>query len=161
MKNLNILFTIACLLFSTLMNAQQIEHEGKEYQIKGDIILLDGVDVTNSFTKQQQTTIQNKLKNKLALDKKIKNAEKAQKKAVSKQKKAEKKQKQAEKNLKKREKIQNNYEISKKKYKQSLKKYEKLKDKGKLSLEDEAKWLNKIEKLKESIKKNEKRLNRL
>lgn len=161
MKNLNILFTIACLLFTSLLSAQQIEFKGKKYQVKGDIILLDGVDVTNSFTTAQQITLQNKLKNKIILEKKIKKAEKAEKKAVSKQKKAEKKQKHAEKDLNKRVKIQKNYEISKKKYKQSQKKYKKLKNRGKLSLEDESKWLNKIEKSKERMNKNEKRLKRL
>jgi len=160
MKNVKLFIAIVCLFMVTILNAQQIEHEGKEYRVKGEKIFLNGVEVTADLSADEQLVIKNKLKKKIALDKKIKSAEKAQKQAENKQKKAEKKQKQAEKELKKREKIQKNYKNAQQKYSAAQNKYEKLKNRGKLSPVDETKWLKKLESLKESLDKNEKRLRR-
>ena len=160
MKNVKLFIAIVCLFMVTILNAQQIEHEGKEYRVKGEKIILNGVEVTADLSADEQLVIKNKLKKKIALDKKIKSAEKAQKQAENKQKKAEKKQKQAEKELKKREKIQKNYKNAQQKYSAAQNKYEKLKNRGKLSPVDETKWLKKLESLKESLDKNEKRLRR-
>ena len=160
MKNVTRFIAIVCLFMITILNAQLIEHDGKEYRVKGEMIFLNGVEVTADLSADEQFVIKNKLKNKIATDKKIKSAEKAQNKAENKQKKAVKKQKQAEKDLKKREKIQKNYENAQKKYSDAQKKYEKLKKRGKLSLVDEAKWLKKLENLKENFDKSEKRLKR-
>ena len=160
MKNVKLFIAIVCLFMVTILNAQQIEYEGKEYRVKGEKIFLNGVEVTADLSADEQLVIKNKLKKKIALDKKIKSAEKAQKQAENKQKKAEKKQKQAEKELKKREKIQKNYKNAQQKYSAAQNKYEKLKNRGKLSPVDETKWLKKLESLKESLDKNEKRLRR-
>ena len=160
MKNVKIFIAIVSLFMVTLLSAQQIEHEGKEYRVMGEKIFLNGVEVTADLSADEQLVIKNKLKSKIATDKKIKSAEKAQKRAENKQKKAEKKQKQAEKDLKKREKIQQNYKNAQQKYSDAQNKYEKLKNRDKLSPVDEAKWLKKLETLKESLDKNEKRLKR-
>ncbi len=159
-KTVKLLITMFLLFVLVAVNAQKIEHDGKEYHVKGDKIFLKNINVTVNLTPQQQATIKNKLKNKLAREERITTAEKATKKAEKKQKKAEKKHKKAEKDLKKRKKAESNLSKSQKKYKNDLKKYEKLKRKGKLSSEDEEKWLKKLEKLEEKIKKNEKRLKR-
>ncbi len=160
MKNVNLFIAIVCLFMVTILNAQQIEHNGKEYRVKGEKIFLNGVEVTADLSADEQLVIKNKLKNKIATEKKIKSAEKAQNKAENKQKKAEKKQKQAEKELKKREKTQKNYENAQQRYSDAQNKYEKLKNRGKLSPVDEAKWLKKLENLKENLDKNEKRMKR-
>ena len=160
MKNAKLFISIVCLFMMTILNAQQIEHEGKEYSVKGEKIFLNGVEITADLSADEQLVIKNKLKNKIATDKKIKSAEKAQNKAENKQKKAEKKQKQAEKELKKREKTQKNYENAQQRYSDAQNKYEKLKNRGKLSPVDEAKWLKKLENLKENLDKNEKRMKR-
>ena len=160
MKNVKLFIAIICLFMVTILNAQQIEHEGKEYRVKGEKIFLNGVEVTADLSVDEQLVIKNKLKKKIALDKKIKSAEKAQKQAENKQKKAEKKLKQAEKELKKREKIQKNYKNAQQKYSDAQNKYEKLKNRGKLSPVDETKWLKKLENLKENLDKNEKKLRR-
>ena len=160
MKNVKLFIAIVCLFMVTILNAQQIEHNGKEYRVKGEKIFLNGVEVTADLSADEQLVIKNKLKNKIATDKKIKSAQKAQNKAENKQKKAEKKQKQAEKELKKREKTQKNYENAQQRYSDAQNKYEKLKNRGKLSPVDEAKWLKKLENLKENLDKNEKRMKR-
>ncbi len=154
MKNLKCLFFTFCLFITVLMNAQKIEHEGKEYHVKGEKIFFNKLDITANLTTQQLADIKNKLKNKLDREERISIAEKARKKA-------EKKQKQAEKELKKKKKAESNLSKSQKKYKNDLKKYEKMKRKGKLSSEDEEKWLKKLEKLQEKIEKNTKKLKRL
>lgn len=160
MKTLKLFITMFLLFIFVAVSAQKIEHEGKEYLVKGDKIFLNDIDVTTNLTTQQQATIKNKLKNRLVREERISTAEKATKKAEKKQKKAEKKQKKAEKDLKKKKKAESSLSKSQKKYKNDLKKYEKLKRKGKLSSEDEEKWLKKLEKLQEKIKKNKKRLKR-
>jgi len=160
MKNVKIFIAMVCLFMVTFVYAQQIEHEGKEYRVKGEKIFLNGEEVTADLLADEQLIIKNKLKNKIATEKKVKSAEKAQNKAENKQKKAEKKQKQAEKDLKKREKIQKNYENAQQKYSDAQNKYEKLKNRGKLSPVDEVKCLKKLENLKENLDKNEKRLKR-
>jgi hypothetical protein len=160
MKNVKLFIAIVCLFMVALVNAQQIEHEGKEYRVKGEKIFLNDVDVTADLSADEQLVIKNKLKNKIATEKRLKSAEKAQKQAENKQKKAEKKQKQAEKALKRSEKAQKNYENAMEKYSDAQKKYEKLKNKGKLSPVDEEKWLKKLENLKENVEKNRKRANR-
>ncbi len=160
MKNVKLFIAIVCFFMVALVNAQKIEHEGKEYHVKGEKILLNGVDITADLSADEQLVIKNKLKNKIATEKRLKSAEKAQKQAENKQKKAEKKQKQAEKELKRSEKAQKNYENAMEKYSDAQKKYEKLKNKGKLSPVDEEKWIKKLENLKDNVEKNRKRANR-
>ncbi|PID69226.1 MAG: hypothetical protein CR989_02895 [Flavobacteriales bacterium] len=151
MKKLQFILTLFLLLLSVTVLAQKIEYNGKEYHVKKDKIFLDGVDVTTSLNDAERTAIKTTLAEKLAREKKLKEAEEAQKKAEKKQKKAEKSQKKAEKKLKKRENAQKALEKSQKKHKKDMAKYEKLKRKGKLSPEDEGKWLKKLEKQKEKI----------
>ena len=161
MKNVTLFIAFVCLFMVTILNAQQVEHEGKEYRVKGEKIFLNGVEVTANLSADEQLVIKNKLKNKIATDKKIKSAENAQKQAENKQKKAEKKQKKAENELKKRQKVEKNYSDSQKKYSKEIKKYEKLMKKGKLSSDDEVKWHKKLEIMKIKVEKNKKKLNRL
>ena len=144
--------------FGFCANAQEIKVNGTTYEVKGKIILKDGVDVTNTLTIEQQNEIRSSLEKKLKVEKEAKKAEKAQNKAEKAQKKAEKEQKRAEKALKKKEKAQDRYERAGEKYKDAQKKYERLKSKGKLSPQDEAKWLEKLEDLKEDIEKAKKKM---
>ena len=157
MKHIKLLISMVLLFAVTLVQAQKVEYQGKEYKIKKDLIFLDGVDVTPNLTVSEQTAIKEALKRQVALEK----AEKEQKKAEKKQKKAEKKRKKAEKEVKKREKAQSNLEKSQKKYKKDTEKYEKLKTRGKLSPQDEEKWLKKLEKQKEKIEKAEKKVRKM
>ncbi len=87
-KTVKLFITLFFLVVVT--NAQKIEHEGKEYHIKGNKIFLNDLDVTANLTIQQLADIRNKLKNKLAREERISTAEKATKKAEKKQQKAKK-----------------------------------------------------------------------
>ncbi len=162
--------------------AQQIVLEDVTYEVKNEIILKEGVDVTNELTEEQKMQIFSKkseiqqievekAKQLEALEKEkqqaIKRAEKEEKerqKALKKQekelKKAVKKQKQLEKALKKKEKAQNRLAKAKDKLARSEAKYEKLKKRGKLSPKDEAKWLKRIEGYNEDVRKANRNLSR-
>lgn len=169
MKYIVLIFIV---MFSISLNAQDIEKDGKVYQVKNERIFLDGKDVTDTFSLEdkaaimkQATMLSEKMKLKEAAEKlekkKVKTAEKLEKdkkKAEKAQKKAEKEQKRAEKALKKKQKAQNNFEKATKKLESSQKKYDKLKRKGKLSPQDEVKWLEKLEGYREAIEKAKKKL---
>jgi len=153
-----IFLTISLILMTNMVLAQKISHEGKEYNIKGDKIFLNGVEVTNDLSSFDQNFLKSKLRLKLSDEKKAKKLEKERKTAINKQKRAEKKQKKAEKELKQKQNAQDNFESAQKKFEQAQRKYEKLKKKGKLSPEDEVKWLDKIDKLRGKVDKKEKQL---
>tara|TARA_R110002073_G_scaffold279026_1_gene442955 strand:+ start:214968 stop:215453 length:486 start_codon:yes stop_codon:yes gene_type:complete len=158
MKNIKYITALLFVLCTSILFAQKIEHNGKEYNIKGEKIFMNGVDVTSDLSPLEQNTLKAKLRIKLSDEKKAEALAKEKKKALQKQKKAEKKQKKAEKELKNKQKAQDNYESAQKKLEKAQSKYEKLKKKGKLSPEDEVKWLEKIEKLREKFYKKENKL---
>ncbi len=79
-KTVKLFIPLFFLFLVVVINAQKIEHEGKEYHIKGDKIFLNDLDVTTNLTAQQLADIRNKLKNKLAREERISIAEKATKK---------------------------------------------------------------------------------
>jgi chromosome segregation ATPase len=165
MKVMKYIVVVLFLGLGFLSNAQVIERDGKKYVVKKDKILLDGNDVTSTFSIEEQAQLKaefSKLSEEIKLKKKeeerIKKAEKEQKKAEKDKKRAESKQKKAEKALRQKEKIQSNYEKAAKNYEQAQSKYERLKKRGKLAPEDEAKWLEKIKKLNERVEKAEKKL---
>lgn len=136
------------VLFGFLSHAQEVVLKGITYKVKGDVILKDGTDVTNTLSLEEQQEIKTTLQKNNDILAETKKREKDLKKAEKNQKAAEKKQKKSENELKKKEKLHSNFEKSEKKYNDAINKYEKLKKKGKLSPEDEAKWLKKIEDLK-------------
>ncbi len=146
------------LTFGYFMNAQDVLVDGVNYVVKGEKILRDGIDVSDSLTPEQKQNITTVFLEKEASLRDAEKLEKALKRAEKSQKKAEKKQKKAEKELKRKENAQSKYEKSEKKYIEALNKYEKLKKKGKLSPVDEKKWLEKIEKLKETQVKAKRKL---
>lgn len=160
MKNIKSLVTMFLILLVTIAHAQKIQYGGKEYNVKKDRIFFETIDVTDSLTNNQVLAIKARLQEKLAVERKIKDAEKAQKKAEKKVKKAEKAQKKAERELKWRLDAERELKKNKERYAKELKKYEKLKKREKLSLEDEAKWQKKLNALKLKIEKSKKKLNR-
>jgi len=81
-KTVKLFITLFFLFLVVVINAQKIEHEGKEYHLKGDKIFLNDLDVTTNLTIQQLADIRNKLKNKLAREERISIAEKVAKKAA-------------------------------------------------------------------------------
>lgn len=155
MKFLTVIFLFALCLN---MHAQDVNHNGITYKIKGKTIIQDGVDVTTTFSTEEQTTIFEAFNKQKALEKERKASEKALKKAENEQKSAEKKQKKAEKELKAKEKAKSNYDKANSNYQKAVSKYEKLINKGKLSPVDETKSLKKIENLKDDIEKAKKKL---
>lgn len=166
-KQMKYILVVLFLGFGWFSNAQVVEREGKKYVVKKDKILLDGNDVTATFSVEEQAKIRaefSKLEEEIKLKKKeeerLEKAEKERKKAEKAQKKAEKEQKKAEKALKQKEKAQSDYNKAIKDLEQAQSKFERLKNKGKLSPNDEAKWLEKIQKLNEKIEKAEKKLKR-
>ncbi len=170
---------------SFFVNAQEIEHEGVKYEIKGKSIFQDGKDVTATLSverKEQLMAIHEKSKaalkeaevaKKLAadkqkevekaaskLEKEQKQADKALKDAQKAQKSAEKAQKKAVKELKLKQKAQDNFEKASKKLEQNQDKYDKLKSKGKLSPIDEAKWLKKLRNYRKDVDKTQIKLSK-
>ena len=77
MKKLKFLFLTFCLFITVLMNAQKIEHEGKKNHVKSEKIFFDKLDTSANLTTQQLVDIKNKLKNKLAREERVSDAEKA------------------------------------------------------------------------------------
>lgn len=149
-----------------LTQAQEVEHEGLKYDVKGDLIFKDGKDVTQTLSLETKnriiTALDDRLKSEKSADEmkeQQKDAEKSIKKAERAQKKAEKSQKKAEKELKAQHKAQNNFQKASKKMEQNQAKYEKLKRKGKLSPNDEVQWLDKLEKYRENLEDAKKKLN--
>ena len=59
--------------FGFCANAQEIKVNGTTYEVKGKIILKDGVDVTNTLTIEQQNEIRSSLEKKLKVEKEAKN----------------------------------------------------------------------------------------
>ena len=162
MKYLVLIFVV---MFSMTINAQEVQKDGKLYQVKNERIFLEGKDITETLTPENKTAILNKasrITEKMKLEeialKESEKLEKEKKKAEKSAKKAEKKQKKAEKALKKQQKAQKRLDKATKKLKSSQKKYDKLKRKGKLSPEDEAKWLKKIAGYREAIEKAKKKI---
>ena len=105
------ILVVLFLGFGWFSNAQVVEREGKKYVVKKDKILLDGNDVTATFSVEEQAKIKaefSKLAEEIKLKKKeeerLEKAEKERKKAEKAQNKAEKEQKKAEKALKQKEK---------------------------------------------------------
>lgn len=166
MKNIvRLLLLIALILVGVSLNAQEVQLDSINYEVKKNQIFKDGIDVTKTLSEEKKTKIlaalvqiQQELAQEKAMQDKLEKAEKEQKKAEKQQKRAEKEQKKAEKALKQKEKAQANYERALDKHKTAQKKYEKLKQKGKLSPVDEEKWLEKIEKLSENIAKTKRKL---
>lgn len=152
-----LIFTIIFTLCLTA-NAQDVNHNGITYKIKGKTIIQDGADVTTTLSTEDQTSIFESFNKQKALEKERKASEKAIKKAENEQKSAEKKQKKAEKELKAKEKAKSNYDKASNNYNKAVENHEKLKDKGKLAPVDEAKSLKKIENLKEATEKAKKKL---
>nr|WP_321232539.1 hypothetical protein [uncultured Psychroserpens sp.] len=169
MKYIIIIFLMA---FSFTMNAQQVEKDGKTYEVKKEKIFLDGKEITETLSLEEKAlilkeaaTISGKMKIKEKAEKEAKKAQKASeklekdnKRAEKAQKRAERDAKKAEKALKKKQKAQNRYEKANKRLKVAQKKYDKLKKKGKLSPNDELKWIDKLEGMREDIAKAKKRM---
>nr|WP_321227298.1 hypothetical protein [uncultured Psychroserpens sp.] len=180
MKYIIILLMLA---FSATMNAQEVQKDGKTYEVKVDKIFLDGKDVTETLSIEKTASILESArlinekvvlkeaaeKLKKAKQKEIADAEKTKqkeadkvekeaKKLVKDKKKAEKAQKRAEKALKKQQKAQDKFKKASKKLEDAQKKYKKLKRKGKLSPSDDLKWLEKLKDLKEDIEKAKSKL---
>lgn len=154
MKAITKWITALIVVLGLSVSAQEVTLNGAIYSVKGDVVLKNGVDVTNTLSLEERLEVKEALnKQTEAIEK-----EKALKKAEKKQKAAEKKQKKAEKALKKKEKAHSKYEKLAEKHESTQQKYEKLKKKGKLSPLDEQKWLSKIEKLKEQTAKAQRKL---
>jgi len=160
MKNLKGIIVVAVFLFFAYSQAQNVTYNGKEYTVKKDKIYFEDKDITASLTVDQIKNIKNRLNENLAIEKRIRIAEKEKSKAEKKQKKAEKKQKKAERALKKRQNEERALVNYQKKYQKELNKYEKLKKKGKMASADEEKWQKKLNTLQDKIEKSKKRLNR-
>lgn len=158
MKTLKLIISTFFFLVIVAGYAQKIDFNGVTYFVKGNLIFVDKVDVTNTLSPEDQANIKNKLSEQLLAERRLKNAEKAQEKAEKAQKKAENKQKKAEKEIKKAESAKKSYENAIDKYEKEQKKHSKLSSKGKLSPEDEIKWQKKLEGLKDKIDKLKKKL---
>ena len=144
--------------FGFIVNAQDINYNGVDYEIKKDRIFKDSIDVTDTLPVEEKVNIKVALDEKLAKLNEVEAAEEKMKKAEKAQKNAERKQKKAENELAKREKVQSNFDRAVKKYEDAIAKYEKLKSRGKISPVDDVKWLDKIEKYKDAIAKAKKKL---
>ncbi len=155
---------------SFVAKAQQVEHEGVKYDVKGKAIFKDGEDVTASLSVEKQNEIFvifeksliaiNETGRTIKLAKSQKEAEKAIHKAEKAQKNAERAQKRSEKELKKKQNVQDDFGKATKKLERYQEKYERMKRKGKLSPNDDAKMLKNIDGYRDDLEKANKKLNR-
>lgn len=97
------LLLFLCIVFSSY--AQKVTYKGNTYLVKGKIIFLNDVDITNTLSYEDQVHIKNELSAQLLAEKKQKAVEKAQKKAEKAQKKLKRNKRRLKKNLKSRLKI--------------------------------------------------------
>lgn len=170
MKNFK---TIALLLFATAIlgcsTTEKVIKDGTVYTLKGDKILSNNIDVSETLSSEEKNAIQSILEERLAdeqaADKLIDANEAKQKKLEKIQQKAEAEQKLLEKQLEKKEdKIEAkedaraNFIKANAKLNENTAKYQKLHDAGKLSPRDEEKWARKLKKLQEAKDKAEKNL---
>ncbi|MDW5290630.1 hypothetical protein [Formosa sp. PL04] len=82
-QQLLLTFTFS-ICFISALNAQEIEHEGNIYEIKGSSIILDGYDVTESLTLDDQHEIRYEHSEKMEEFRINKKSKKTQNKAVAK-----------------------------------------------------------------------------
>lgn len=156
------------LFISISVSAQNVERNGKTYEVKNERIFLDGKDVTDTLKAEDKSAIlklSEKAKTEAQALKEYAKAEKEAEKLIKEKEKAEKAhkkavkaQKKAEKELKQQEKAQKRFDKATKDLSKAQKKYDKLKRKGKLSPNDEADWLKKLEKLKSDLDKAKRKL---
>lgn len=78
MKNI---IAILCLLFSVLTFGLEVISNGTTYKVKGKAIFQDGVDITSTLTVEQENEIRASLDEQVRVEKEVKKAEQAQKKA--------------------------------------------------------------------------------
>lgn len=155
---------------SFVAKAQQVEHEGVKYDVKGKAIFKDGKDVTSSLSVEKQNEIFAIFETSKIADndaditarraKEQKKSQKDIKKAEKAQKNAERAQKSAEKELKKKQNAQDDFGKATKKLERYQEKYERMKRKGKLSPNDDAKMLKNIDGYRDDLEKANKKLNR-
>ncbi|SDB64205.1 hypothetical protein SAMN03097699_2930 [Flavobacteriaceae bacterium MAR_2010_188] len=157
-KNIKGFVFVFLLLVCFNLTAQQVEHNGTTYYVKGKVILQDGKDVTKNLDADLQKTILDKHEDNMALKKISDQKDKDLKKAEKAASKYEKALKRSEKDLKAKEKAQKNFEKASKKLEDNQKKYDRLSRKGKLSPNDEKDWLKKLEKLQDNVDKYQRRL---
>jgi regulator of protease activity HflC (stomatin/prohibitin superfamily) len=95
----HLLLTVAfSLFFFVALNAQEIEYKGNAYEVKGNSILLNGYNVTESLTLDDQRNIRNQYQERAKEFRAKKKAEKAEEKAIAKaEREQEKAQEKAEK----------------------------------------------------------------
>lgn len=92
--------TILFLSLGLYLNAQEVKHEGKTYEIKKGKIFLEGKDVTDTFTKEEIEAFKVKIAKAKEEYDKAQKQEKEAKKLENQAKKAEKAQKKGRKRIK-------------------------------------------------------------
>lgn len=152
-KTIKILLSTVLLFTVTIVHAQKINHQGKIYDVKKDRIFLKGKDVSQTLTATEATAIKDALKHKAALEK----VEKEKKIIEKKLKSAEKEQRKTAIQTKKREKAQANLAKNQDRLRKETKKFETLRDRGRLSPIEEEKWLKKLDKYKVRVEKAKKK----
>lgn len=168
--------TIAILLFTTAIfgcsSTEKVIKDGNVYTLKGNKILTNGVDVSETLSSEEKNAIQSILKERLAAEKaadelteaneaKQKELERVQEKAEAKQKELEKQLKEREDKIEAKEDAREDFLKANEKLMDDTAKYQELHDAGKLSPRDEDKWAKKLQKLQENKDKAEKIYNNL
>jgi len=65
MKLIKIILTTLFLSVVVFTNAQEVVNNGNTYQVKGEVIFMDGIDVTKTLTLEEKEQIKNAAKVKL------------------------------------------------------------------------------------------------
>ena len=162
LRKLTILFTLI-ILTACGSSERVITDEGKVYEVKGNTIKNNGVNVTDSLSADEKEAIntvkERKEEAKKAFEKQQKELEDAiekqddiQKVARKKQNELEEKLKILENNLENKQDVRDNYATIKKRYIDKKNKFKKLKKEGKLSPNDIKDWKEKLSALKERVK---------
>ena len=161
MRKLNVLFVLF-ILTSCGSSQRVITEDGKVYEVSGNTIKNNDVNVTESLSTEEKESInkviERKEKAKKAFEKEHKDLEDAIEKQEDIQRAAEKKQNELqdkletlENNFEKKQDVRDNYATIKERYTDKKNKFKKSKKEGKLSPNDIIDWKEELAKLKSEL----------
>lgn len=170
LKQIPILLTLL-ILGSCGSGERVITDDGKVYEVNGNTIEKNGVEVTENLSSSEKTSIDAFIDKKekirqafedqqKALESAIEKQEAIQDKAEAKQNDLENQLETLEENFEAKQDAKDNYASVKKRYDDKKLKFKKLKKEGELSPNDIKDWKEKLSKLSEKVKAAKKELDK-
>jgi chromosome segregation ATPase len=169
-KILYLLFTI--LIVSCGSSERVITSDGNVYEINGNTIKNNGIEVTENLSKEKKEAINELLEKKKEAQKVFEQEKKDLEKAISNQRDIQKEAKEKEKeleneldtledNFENKLDVKDNFASLKKRYVEKQKEFRKLKKQGELSPNDIKDWKEKLNTLKKKVNKAKAEMNKL